>query len=97
MALADDQDGEIPQQLGRCPQCGAEGGKPAGAPSLFVWISIAALVLALFVPRLLLVIPVLAAVACAIAALVRRERYGAGAWLVLGLAAALMVWEASKS
>lgn len=97
MALATDHDGEISSQPARCPQCGAAGGSLADRAPMFVWIAAAALVLTPFVPRLLLVIPVLAAVACAIAALVRRERYRAGAWLVLGLAVGLFVLEAVTS
>jgi hypothetical protein len=97
MTLATDQDGEISDQPARCPECGAAGGNLADRAPMFVWIAAAALALAPFVPRLLLVIPVLVTVACAIAAMVRRERYREGAWLVLCLAVALLVWEGVSS
>lgn len=89
--------GAISDQATSCPHCGhpllaGSSSTPNQRRSpVFTVLAALGLVLCLFTPRIILVLPLFATVACAVIALFRKERARAGAITVLVLSATLLL------
>jgi hypothetical protein len=95
---------EISDAAPSCPHCGIVT-KPSAPPTevaattataIFLIAAALAFLLALFTPRIIAVLPILAAVILAIISLVRRERFKAGAIAVIVFSIGLFALSASN-
>jgi len=90
--------GATSDQATSCPHCGhpllagSQSTPKQRRSPVFTVLAALGLVLCLFTPRLILVLPLFATVACAVIALFRKERARAGAVTVLVLSAALFLF-----